>query len=311
VLCPDSLSNDTEPTDEQRQLRSRLRYARPIAHQSLCSESARITPIEHWLAQHFEVPANFMVSAFRRFAGGPQNPAADNSLTVVPAHLHAGLDHLVLQPPEAIDTCAAEALALIDAANEFLAADQIKLQMIDPQCWLLTTQRKFDVTLSSSAMAIGRNVDIYMPAGTDGRALRSLLNELQMLWHDHPVNLAREDAGIPKINTVWPDGYAGLFESPANFDQLVSDNVASRGLAIATQIAAVPVTQVDSESLVTTNSVLELTAGASPVLQFLDSHPSVPLNLVLSDAQQWVQIRTSPKDRFCRWRPDPLHPSRR
>jgi hypothetical protein len=306
VLCPDSLANDNVLTDDQSQLRSRLRYSRSVKQQSSSDATLRTTPIEHWLAACFELPERFMVSAFKRYLHAAPDSTPDDALTVTPAHLHAGLDHLVLQPPEAIDTTADEALALIDAANVFLKADDISLQMVDPQCWLLKTPKKLDVELSSSAMAIGRNVDIYMPAGKEGQNLRSLLNELQMLWHDHPVNLARENSGQPKINTVWPEGYAGAFRCVTGFERLVSDSAASRGLALAAQIPIATLDATDLTTLTSSDTLLELQSGAPAVIQFLNSQPSLPCDLVLSNAQQWVQLRVSAKDRFCRWRPDPL-----
>src|SRR5690606_4093503 len=37
----------------------------------------------------------------------------------------------------------------------------------------------------------------------EGRPWRRLVNELQMLWFDHPVNQAREARGLRPVNSVW------------------------------------------------------------------------------------------------------------
>jgi len=36
------------------------------------------------------------------------------------------------------------------------------------------------------------------------RNWHALMNEIQMLWHDHPVNRAREADGLPVVNAAWP-----------------------------------------------------------------------------------------------------------
>lgn len=54
----------------------------------------------------------------------------------------------------------------------------------------------------------GQDVGDWWPTGTDWRPWRRLLNELQMVWHDHPVNEARVNAGLTPINGVWLYGGA-------------------------------------------------------------------------------------------------------
>ena len=39
------------------------------------------------------------------------------------------------------------------------------------------------------------------------------MTEVQMLWHEHPVNLARERRGLPAINSMWFWG-GGALEAP-------------------------------------------------------------------------------------------------
>ena len=43
----------------------------------------------------------------------------------------------------------------------------------------------------------GEDIDRFLPAGRDGKAWHAVMNEVQMLFHDHPVNVAREARGIP------------------------------------------------------------------------------------------------------------------
>jgi len=47
----------------------------------------------------------------------------------------------------------------------------------------------------------GRSIGPLMP---QPRNWHALMNEIQMLWHDHPVNRAREADGLPVVNAAWP-----------------------------------------------------------------------------------------------------------
>jgi hypothetical protein len=51
--------------------------------------------------------------------------------------------------------------------------------------------------------ACGHNIDIWMPQGAGERDWRKLQNEIQMQWHGHPVNEAREARGLKPVNSVW------------------------------------------------------------------------------------------------------------
>ncbi|MEO6271072.1 MAG: hypothetical protein ABIP08_12300, partial [Lautropia sp.] len=59
---------------------------------------------------------------------------------------------------------------------------------------------------ASAEAASGRNVAGYLPDGPDQRRFRKLLNEIQMSWHEHPVNQEREAAGALPINSIWLSG---------------------------------------------------------------------------------------------------------
>ncbi len=310
VLCPDSLADSPDLTKAQEQLAARLRYARRTRQHSASDDAqSRVTPIEHWLASHFQLPASMMVGAFSRYNEIPSGSVdTDHALTITPAHLHAGRDHLVLQPIRAVTPTTSEANKLVAAANDFLREDGIQLEIVTPQTWLLHSPQPFDVALSSSAMAAGRSVEIYMPAGNDGRRLRALLNELQMLWHDHPVNHARDAAQQLRINTVWAEGWAAPIQAPRGLQQVFTDDLALRGLARVCQIE--PGNAADGAGTETASqpTLIQLKDGAQAALNFLDQHQAQPLTIVLSSSVQWIELTVRPNDRLRRWRRNPLHP---
>lgn len=51
--------------------------------------------------------------------------------------------------------------------------------------------------------ALGEDLYQHLPQGTEGRPWRVLLNEVQVLLHQHPLNAARQSRGLPPVNSVW------------------------------------------------------------------------------------------------------------
>lgn len=101
-----------------------------------------------------------------------------------------------------------------------------------------------NVTTYLLSEAMGRDVGKYMPSGAHGMKLQSLLNEVQMFLHDHPINVAREQGGLLPVNSLWLSGggsFRAMHQSahkPA-FRFFANDAV-SRGLAEWAGIACEP-----------------------------------------------------------------------
>ena len=92
-----------------------------------------------------------------------------------------------------------------------------------------------DVATYLLSEAMGRDVGKHMPQGKDGMKFQALLNEVQMLLHDHPINQAREHQGLMAVNSLWLSGGGGFKEinqqaqEPAF--QLFANDALSEGLA--------------------------------------------------------------------------------
>jgi hypothetical protein len=55
---------------------------------------------------------------------------------------------------------------------------------------------------SPPEQVLGDDLFSHLPDGPDGRRWRALLNEAQVILHNHPVNLARTAAGKPAVNSL-------------------------------------------------------------------------------------------------------------
>lgn len=333
VLCSDVPFDQAAVGRWPARLRARLQRGSVRARHIDEAPIPAISPLEHWLASQFGLrpTGTTTIAAFERFAY-PQAPVTDsfNSalprasglarqvLTVTPVYLHAGLDHLVLHPGRDLAITQPQTSALIESANSFLAADGIEMTALAPACWLLSLPGRLELELRSSMQASGRNIHAYMPAGRDGRRLRAILNELQMLWHDHPVNEQRQLEGSPPVNSIWVEGEipAALPTATRRFDEVWSDQPVTRGLATAcSEAGPVATGPADLSRLATRRNaddqlLIELSGSErlSQLDELLQTWPD-RLTVCLTDTRQWLELACSPLDKWRFWRPDPFTPS--
>ena len=123
-----------------------------------------------------------------------------------PAHLAAAMDHLRLAASDLVLT-AADAAELVQALNQHVADRGFSFATAVGGSWLMRCARAVDCVTHEPAEAAGQNVHDFMPAGLAGAQLRSLMNEIQMLLHEHPVNERRQRRGELTVNALWPWGF--------------------------------------------------------------------------------------------------------
>jgi hypothetical protein len=72
--------------------------------------------------------------------------------------------------------------------------------------WYLCCDKPVQIETTLASVAIDKNVHHFMPRGTDAPKCKALLNEVQMLLHEHSANDAREVLGEVAVNSVWLSG---------------------------------------------------------------------------------------------------------
>ena len=132
-----------------------------------------------------------------------------------PVHLHATRDHLILMSQNQIDLTEAESTQLLNVALPLLTEDFGHELLFHNQCYWFIPAGPFSKLASYSVeQAHGRNVDWWMPHDIDEQGVakrwRKLQNEIQMLWHIDSVNEARQENGLPCINSIWISGIGKL-----------------------------------------------------------------------------------------------------
>ncbi len=144
-----------------------------------------------------------------------------------PVHFEATRDHVVACDFADQAPAPAELDALIDAAGrliprpgEALAADlsgatraacawaqgvNLRLRRIDRYAFALA-DAPVDLKAPAWDAVLGLPAHEKFVAGGDARHWRALTSEIQMLWHENPVNVRREEIGLASINALWLHG---------------------------------------------------------------------------------------------------------
>jgi hypothetical protein len=91
--------------------------------------------------------------------------------------------------------------------NQHFAQDGLRfISSQSGEFFYLLVNHDVDVATVLLSEAMGRDVGKHMPSGKDGMKFQALLNEVQMLLHDHPINQAREQKGLSPVNSLWLSG---------------------------------------------------------------------------------------------------------
>jgi hypothetical protein len=100
-----------------------------------------------------------------------------------------------------------EYLTLTQYFNQFFVEEGLVLiPSVTQQYWILKTSAPWHLTTQPIQTAMHQNIQGFMPQGPDAQQLRQVMNQVQMLMHEHPINLQRVADGLPEINSLWFSG---------------------------------------------------------------------------------------------------------
>lgn len=211
---------------------------------------------EAWLAKTFDVPAPLPVAPLRLLGDGG-NPSHDEWLCLDPVHLRLEERAIVVDDPARLALTADEDAALRAAVAPLFVplGDLVAPSAPCPGHWYLRLKQRPALETQALPHVVGRSADPMTPAGDDGAAWRRLLAEVQPLLHHDPVNRAREAAGRPTINSLWPWGLGRLPPMTRHaFDRIWNGDALLKGLGALAGVLVEPVpdqfTRIDGRVLV-------------------------------------------------------------
>ncbi|UOD49287.1 hypothetical protein [Orrella daihaiensis] len=137
-------------------------------------------------------------------------------------------------PLDLIDARAEDIVALEHAAQSLFSpdADGILIEPLGQGLWRVHGDFPCGSKTISPLALMGQDLGDWWPTDNAWRSWRKRVNEIQMAWHNHPVNQTRESEGLPAINTIWLYGGGKGFTPNQALDQHWLDALslfASRG----------------------------------------------------------------------------------
>ena len=148
-----------------------------------------------------------------------------------PVHLRLGRARATLIPGVGCNLSRDEAMAFVAALNGHFGAEHLFV-MVRPEQWCLRTAGEGALEALPPLELAGQEVDTALPRGTEAARWHALMNEIQMVLHEHPLNSERERRGDPPINSVWLWGAGRLpaaVEAP--WHSVSADDALAAGLA--------------------------------------------------------------------------------
>jgi hypothetical protein len=189
--------------------------------------------------------ARFGAAASAPYALAADDPGWDRGgywMHADPVHLRPDRDQLRLFDAANLGISRDEADALVAELNAHFSADGLRVVAPAASRWYLHVQEPPDLVTRPLERVIGRSVDGALPQGPDALRWASLMNEVQMLLFQSPVNERREREGRPAVNGLWTWG-GGQWQALSSVGSplhVVADDPLARGLAEAVGASIVP-----------------------------------------------------------------------
>jgi hypothetical protein len=156
-----------------------------------------------------------------------------------PVHLHAGMHSLTLFDCRHTPLNDEESTVLINLLNQHFKGE-IEFFSNRPMRWYARFSRPPVVEAAPLDQVAGRLVSPDIIAGPDARTLQRIGMEIQMLLHEHPINIRREENDLPSINSVWFWGGGGYRKPTAGYALVYAEDESASLLARAAGLTVTP-----------------------------------------------------------------------
>jgi hypothetical protein len=192
--------------------------------------------LEAWLLESFQVDFgdDLPAAPYSLLADGGA-PGSDVWMRADPVHLHIARDELLVADALTFSLEREEAEALVESLNVHFRSDALTFYPLHPTRWYLRLPEATTFAPAPLALARGRALGTVMPLEPAAARWRTVMNDVQMLLHEHAVNAAREARGVQPVNALWLWG-AGRLGAPKAREatRIFAADPLARGLALAT-----------------------------------------------------------------------------
>lgn len=199
-----------------------------------------------------------------------------------------------------------EALAFADALQPAIDDAELELHVSTPDRWHIRLPPGLRLpNFAAPEQALGEDLSQHLPQGPQGKRWRVLLNDIQVLLHQHPLNAARRARGLAPVNSLWLWGGGALSSPPATeMTGVISDDLLLTALAAQAGINVLARTEqhvidasygwlIDLQDL----PISDIESAWLPVIEKLMRHQS--LRLHFASGERW---QSSSWQRWRVWR---------
>lgn len=183
---------------------------------SAVTDTARALPHEQWLARTLGLARDgqpaFAAAAMRGFG---LDPAGGTWFIVNPAHIQIARSHSMMADLRHLGLAEDESRSLYEATRPLCEEVGHPLLYGDAQTWFLRADDWTGIEAATPDTVVGMDLTDFIPRGKQAMPFRRLQSEVQMLWHSHPVNGAREARRLPAVNSFWLWGASSDAVRPA------------------------------------------------------------------------------------------------
>ncbi|MDH4284437.1 MAG: hypothetical protein OEV35_03880 [Gallionellaceae bacterium] len=200
---------------------------KPLAQRSL----------EAWLCDVFGVPG-FAIAPATLLADGME-PGSSYWLRADPAHVYIRQNEMILEAD--VPLSVGEAEGLCASLNGHFSGEGLRFFAPHPQRWYVQLDSDPAIQTHLLSQAAGRDIRALLPQGEEALRWHAVLNEIQMLFHDHAVNQVRAARGDPPINSVWLWGGGRMEQALSRpFVRVCGDGSLAEAFARAAGVSFVP-----------------------------------------------------------------------
>lgn len=253
------------------------------------------TPFEAWQLQR----AGFTPAPGQSTGAGlgplrdPGAPAGEPVWLAELVHLALGTDQATLLPPDQLDLRPEEGQALYQLAAPLIAEHGFGVEVVDPARWRLRLPDGLAPRSASPAAVAGQRLDAWWQHDAATRPWRRLLNEIQMAWHEQPVNEARAARGVAPVNGLWLYGGALPWSPAAASPAHVLDGLHTP--------------QREGDWGCWLDALARLDAEHLAPLADARHAPRQPVELLLLGADRRARLTLKPRTGLAKWLPAPKH----
>lgn len=167
-------------------------------------ESTHALPHETWLARALGLGATGRLElAAAAMRGFGLDPDGGSWYIVSPGHIQIARTHLTMADSRQVELADDDSRALFATASALCEEIGHRLRYGDAHTWFLRADDWSGFDTASPDTVVNMDLTDFMPKGQPALAYRRLQNEVQMAWHAHPANAARETRRLPVVNAFW------------------------------------------------------------------------------------------------------------